>query len=257
MYPLTIDIILFQFFLFSFLGWILEFLYRTLRYGKLINPGFNRGPYVPLYGLAAAFLTMTYSLISGYSLYPRALVYLIITTAMELLTGWLLLVLFNKRYWDYRKNFRNFKGLICPSFSLAWVACCFFFELLLYPLSMEIEGAMPLYAVRIMNVFFLLILTTDFAFSSGLVQLGRTMIRTYAPAISDRIEPAIMQLEEMLTVKNALQLAPRRILDIINTMPNAKQLARQYRKQARELRGRFNRYDSADFINYLFNRKQQ
>lgn len=47
------------FFLYSLMGWMLETIYRSISYRRLINPGFLTGPIVPLYGNAGVFIMIT------------------------------------------------------------------------------------------------------------------------------------------------------------------------------------------------------
>jgi len=173
-----IDGLFFQFVLFSISGWLLEVTYRTLENRRFINPGFHRGPWVPLYGSAAVILAATGSLVSGMPLYMRALVYLLVTTGLEYVTGEFFLLVYRKRYWDYRENFLNFRGLICPVFSLAWVAAAFVFEFLLYPLTLGLTALLSMEAVRITNVVFMSTLTIDFFYTSGLRTISGDWIKS-------------------------------------------------------------------------------
>lgn len=45
--------ILLWFFIYCFLGWIWESIYRTIRLRRIINSGFLVGPYIPIYGFGA------------------------------------------------------------------------------------------------------------------------------------------------------------------------------------------------------------
>ena len=45
---------------------------------------------------------------------------LLLTSALELITGWALDTLFHIRYWDYTSYPLNIKGYICFYFSLIW-----------------------------------------------------------------------------------------------------------------------------------------
>ena len=48
----------FIFFLGSVVGWILELVYRRILHGKLVNPGFLVGPYLPIYGFGLTIMTL-------------------------------------------------------------------------------------------------------------------------------------------------------------------------------------------------------
>jgi len=166
---ISLDYLILQFFIFSIAGWLLEVTYRSITYGEFVNPGFHRGPYVPLYGVMAVFIIITHSFISTYPIYIRAIVYLGVTTILELITGEILLRVFKKRFWDYSDNFKNFRGHICPSFSVIWIFACLFFEFLLLPVTTSIISQMPYKLIKANNILMLITLTIDFLYSSNII----------------------------------------------------------------------------------------
>ena len=46
------------FFLYSFLGWVWESCYVSLRQGRWVNRGFLNGPLLPIYGFGAVALSL-------------------------------------------------------------------------------------------------------------------------------------------------------------------------------------------------------
>ena len=103
--------ILLWFFIYCFLGWIWESIYRTIRLRRIINSGFLVGPYIPIYGFGAMlFIILMHfttrlveSLFIGGSL----------AYALEYVTSWLLEIIFLARWWDYSTRIGNIKGRIC------------------------------------------------------------------------------------------------------------------------------------------------
>ena len=47
---------IFLFFIYSFIGWIIEIILTIVMDHKLINRGFLIGPYLPIYGFGCVFL---------------------------------------------------------------------------------------------------------------------------------------------------------------------------------------------------------
>ena len=47
---------LFLFFVYAFIGWIVEVAFHVLTVGKFINRGFLVGPYCPIYGFGMIFI---------------------------------------------------------------------------------------------------------------------------------------------------------------------------------------------------------
>jgi uncharacterized membrane protein len=211
---ISVDALIFHFFVFSISGWILELSYRTWENRRIVNPGFNHGPYVPIYGLAAVVLILAHSFIATSPFYVRALVYLAVTTGLEYVTGEIILFIFKKRYWDYSQNFINLRGHICPAFSFAWVLACFIFEFLLYPASEGIMGRFTLAQIRIFNLSLMFILTVDFIYSSGLAGRTVSMGRRRGISLARRIEELPGDLETLLFNSPGWKMA-RKHLDLL------------------------------------------
>lgn len=130
---------------YSFFGWILEVLYHAVTKGKIINRGFLNGPVCPIYGFGAIGVFMFANTIdaAGSQLNDVAgslnNIYLflggiLIATVVELIGGWLLDVLFHTRWWNYSAIPFNFKGYICPQFSILWGIAIMFSVRILQPL---------------------------------------------------------------------------------------------------------------------------
>ena len=110
------------------LGYLLELFYRRARHGRWINPGFLSGPFLPLYGVGTLLLFGICSLGDAtFAVTPwgKVLLILLITAAMtlaELVTGLIFAEGMKVRLWDYSDRWGNFRGIICPLFSLIWGA---------------------------------------------------------------------------------------------------------------------------------------
>ena len=118
-------VFVFIFFIGSTIGWILELFFRRIYHGKWVNPGFLVGPYLPIYGFGLTIMTIVYYFFDFYyHLSPIISIILIglLITMLELMGG-LLFLKSGIRLWDYRDRWLNFKGVICPLFTLIWTAC--------------------------------------------------------------------------------------------------------------------------------------
>ncbi|HPS57584.1 MAG TPA: hypothetical protein PK514_05705 [Spirochaetota bacterium] len=125
-------IILF-FAVYSFTGWIIEIIYRSVTQGRLVNPGFLFGPFVPVYGIGALVIISIQSLISGLPIAAQFAVYFVLLTSVEFITGELFERFFELQLWDYSENRFNFKGKVCASFSCAWGVLAMGLAYLLHP----------------------------------------------------------------------------------------------------------------------------
>ena len=122
------------FILYSFLGWVVEVAYHAVTLGKVVNRGFLNGPVCPVYGFGmlavlsagnaaeAATKGQMFSMNGGDELSTLFLFLggMVLTTAVELIGGWVLDVLFHTRWWDYSDQPLNFHGYICLRFSIIW-----------------------------------------------------------------------------------------------------------------------------------------
>jgi uncharacterized membrane protein len=112
------------FYVYCFLGWCFESAYVSLKKGRLVNRGFMRGPFLPLYGSGAIMMLVVSSPFQDMD-FPGNLILTYVAgcigaTALEYVTGVVMEALFKVRYWDYSKNRFNFQGHICLGSSLAW-----------------------------------------------------------------------------------------------------------------------------------------
>ncbi|MDK2899338.1 MAG: hypothetical protein PWQ10_525 [Patescibacteria group bacterium] len=111
------------FLIYAIIGWCLEVITATINTGKFVNRGFLNGPYCPIYGVGVIGVLILLTPIKD-SLPLLFVSSLIITTALELITGYLLKKIFNQKWWDYSKENFNFFGYICLKSSILWGLAC-------------------------------------------------------------------------------------------------------------------------------------
>ncbi|MCM2338890.1 MAG: putative ABC transporter permease [Burkholderiales bacterium] len=107
--------IVLNFFIGLFVGFILEFVYRSIEHKKLIKPKLIDAQ---MYALIGTFLAIISFL--EIALIYRLILIFIVPTLVEFLTGYLDLKIKKVRLWDYSHEKFNFMGLICLRFSLYW-----------------------------------------------------------------------------------------------------------------------------------------
>ncbi len=123
----------FYFCFYSFLGFILETIYRSIVTKSLVYPGLLYGPYCPIYGVGAIFLLVLLLPIKDNLLIFLPAAFIIITL-LEYVTGYLLEKILNLRLWDYSSNFLNINGRISLKFSIYWTILAYFFIYFIHPL---------------------------------------------------------------------------------------------------------------------------
>lgn len=123
---------LWMFFIYAFLGWCVEVCYAALNTGKFVNRGFLNGPLCPIYGFGAVLVLHLLQPLNE-SLLLLFAGSVLLTSALEWLTGFVLEKLFHQRWWDYSRQPFNLGGYICLKFSLAWGVACLFVVRLIHP----------------------------------------------------------------------------------------------------------------------------
>ncbi|HNX92622.1 MAG TPA: hypothetical protein PKW50_05325 [Syntrophomonas sp.] len=130
------------FFIYAFLGWCTEVVYAGVNQGVFVNRGFLNGPLCPIYG----FGVLTVLLILEPLRANLLLLYagsVVLTSLLELITGFLMEKLFHQRWWDYTDEPFNIGGYICLKFSLLWGIACVLIVDVIHPLIAHMLSFVP------------------------------------------------------------------------------------------------------------------
>ena len=161
--------IIFVYFVFSFTGWLIELIFRSIYEKKPVNPGFHKGPWLPIYGFAGIIIYLVSGILSDYSLFLHMVLYFILCTSLEFLAGVFLERAYNCRFWDYSENWFNIRGFVCLKYSAAWVIISTVVELFLLP---ELQTEIAVFSERRLLQFDTVLLglfSIDFLYSSGII----------------------------------------------------------------------------------------
>ncbi len=113
---------LIYFFIYAFIGWVVEVSYHAVTKGKFINRGFLAGPYCPIYGFGAISVIYFLTDIAEKNKLVLFLGSMLIATLIEFVAGFLLEKIFHERWWDYSDRKLNIGGYICLEFSAIWAS---------------------------------------------------------------------------------------------------------------------------------------
>jgi len=107
------------FFIYSFLGWVMETCYVSILDRKFVNRGFVNGPVCTIYGVGALSV---YFILNPFenSILILFILGIIVPSILEYFTGWLMEVIFKTTWWDYSNYRFNIKGRICLFNSIIW-----------------------------------------------------------------------------------------------------------------------------------------
>lgn len=105
--------------IYSFLGWLWETSFVSLKQGRFVNRGFIVGPFCTIYGCGAVMVYLILLPIQNNLLYLY-IGGIIVPTILEYFTAVLMESIFHTSWWDYSDKKFNFQGRICLSASLGW-----------------------------------------------------------------------------------------------------------------------------------------
>lgn len=104
---------------YSMIGWTAETLLCSVAVGKFVNRGFLSGPFCPIYGFGGLLISAALGPVQD-NLPVLFLSAVVLTSALEYLTGFALETLFHAKYWDYSTRRCNLQGRVCLGNALAF-----------------------------------------------------------------------------------------------------------------------------------------
>ncbi len=202
--------IILYFIIYSFFGWSLEVVYQAVEQGKFINRGFLNGPYCPIYGFGVIIVVGMLEPIKN-NLIILYLGSVILTSLLELFTGFILEKIFNMKWWDYSQDKFNLHGYICLKFSLLWGVACLIVVRLIHPLIAVFVSKIPHTLGIIVISVIMLCFVSDMIFTILAIINFKKKIRVLEGIsaemrkISDKTGEKIFDtVEEIKTRKDAL-----------------------------------------------------
>lgn len=152
------------FIIYSMLGWFMESVFRSICERKLINTGFLKGPFCPIYGIGAIIMIVFLKQFQN-NIFLLFLMSFIVLTIWEYIVGVFLEKAFNTRYWDYSNHKVNFQGRICLTNSIYWGILGVVFICYIHPFISEKLLLVPKYIVNILAITIMTILIVDMVIS--------------------------------------------------------------------------------------------
>lgn len=116
---MTIGQLAIWFFIYSFLGWMMECIVIRIQLGRWENRGFAKMPFCVIYGFGVLIAFNIFKPIENNFLALFAFGS-ICATAFEFLTAQVMLKLFGEVWWNYDHLPFNYKGILCLESSIGW-----------------------------------------------------------------------------------------------------------------------------------------
>lgn len=109
----------YYFLIYSFIGWIIDTTYSSLKSKKFINRSFLTEPLSPIYGLSAIVIIIT-----SYKFHENLILFFIVSSITSSVLEYFSSLFFDKIYhikwWNYSKKPFNLNGRICLEYILYW-----------------------------------------------------------------------------------------------------------------------------------------
>mgnify|MGYP003184284616 CR=1 FL=1 len=188
------------FFIYSFLGWCCECVYCSVPAGRFINRGFLNGPLCPVYGFGALAVIHCLTPVN-FSLPLLFVCGLLVTSALEYFTGWLLETIFHAKWWDYSNMRFNIRGRVCLLNSVLFGLLGVFVMRVLHPFVGRMVGSLSF----VMLIWFASALTTLLAVDLFLSVRTALQLSGKLDALRDALEDARARTDAVIMEKK-LQL---------------------------------------------------
>lgn len=165
------------FFVYGFLGWCTEVAFAAVKERRFVNRGFLNGPICPVYGFGVVSVTV---LLAGVKdrLVILYITSVLLVTALEWLTGFILEKTFHHKWWDYSGMPLNLNGYVCLTFSLIWGVACVFIVKVFHPFVVKGVGFIPDWLLISLQVLLGIAIFADlYVTASGILKFNRHLER--------------------------------------------------------------------------------
>ncbi len=185
---------LLYFILYSFLGWIWETIFCTVKSGRWASRGFLYGPVCPIYGFGGLVIQVIADLAPGgsaqsYAWWQVFLFSFMVCTCLEYATHWLLEKLFHAYWWDYTNMPLNLHGRVCLPASLLFGVAGVFSVYVLLPNSQGWFDWLPPILIEGLSLLLTMLVSMDLTLTvSALTNFERDVV-----AMEERINQHMEQ----------------------------------------------------------------
>ncbi|MGM0219725.1 putative ABC transporter permease [Enterococcus sp. AZ126] len=179
-----IEIVL-LFFIYSFIGWLWETVYCSLKAKKFVYRGFLVGPYCPIYGFG--ILGVLYFLEPlKQNIVVLYLLSTILVTILEYITSYGLEKMFHASWWDYKDVPLNINGRVALPVSLFWGIGCVLIVRVIHPRVMLFEEFLSEKFGIVLPIILLLLIITDLIYTLANMQSFKKVTAQISTAVEER-----------------------------------------------------------------------
>ena len=186
--------ILLYFAIYSFLGWCVESIYKSILDKKLVNSGFLYGPFCPIYAFGAIIMALILTKLPN-NVFIIFISSTILLTVWEYIVGVLLEKIFKTKYWDYSHLKFNINGRVCLKNSIYWGLLGVPFTFVIHPFIKQYVDMIPEKTLMYVNIVVYTVLITDVVISVTRILFIDKKIQQIHE-IGDKIKEKINELKQ-------------------------------------------------------------
>lgn len=164
LFQLPLSLLFLYFVWYSFLGWIMETIYCSVRQKHFVARGFLHGPVCPIYGVGALLMVLLLKPFTR-SIPLFFVISTVTMSAWEYLVGWALETTTHIKYWDYSNEKYNLKGRICLKNSMYWGIVSYIALFWLHPRTVSLFALLRAMPRCVLSAVMALVMLGDTAFT--------------------------------------------------------------------------------------------
>lgn len=242
------------FIVYSICGWIMESFFRSIYEKKLINTGFLKGPFCPIYGIGSLIIIIFLKNFENNIILLYIMSFLVLSI-WEYIVGVYLEKVFKTKYWDYSNYKINIKGRVCLTNSLFWGFLGVVFIKFIHPF---IEQNLVLLNSTVLKIF-VIIITIIFIIDTIISIVKVKNIKSTLEKIEELNNQIKEKLEEIKSLKKK-----KTPIDLVNNLENAieqlnkrkNRILRNLYRRVYRLKKAFPTIDTSEIREILNNKKE-
>ena len=236
------------FLIYSFAGWVLESIVKTVVAKRFVNSGFLYGPVCPIYGFGAIGILLFINPFKGKYIIVLLLSFFIMSI-WEYVVGVWLEKKYKTSYWDYSDRKFNINGKVCLGNSIFWGILGLVFVEFLHPF---VAGKVEILNGNVKAIFIAisyLIFLIDVEISNNKVN----SINTNLLKLENLVDRLKEKIDELKDVKDRNREGyEQRIQNSINELREKQAvLIETIAKKTKRLKNAFPKMKSINFHEYL------
>ncbi len=145
-------------------GWMYEEILCILKDHVIEKRGFLYGPYLPIYGWGSLLILFVTHKIKKHPVFSFFLI-MIVTGILEYCSGYIMFLIWHKKWWDYTGFFLNIDGFVCLTSIISFAIGGLFLIYIVSPLVKKNFQTIPYRHLQLLSISLFLIYLIDNFFS--------------------------------------------------------------------------------------------